>query len=149
MFAGRIGQGPEWIAGLLGAGAVVGVATAVFGLRMSRRQQQVQALRANLRSTLDVARAEVTPLLRQKVLKLQRTVEAEIKGHVRVTTRQLQVQQADAQQLARADAAARHQARTTAEQRLAALERLEATAGALRGEVDRHARTAPVTPAPD
>lgn len=146
LFASRIGQGPEWIAGLLGAGVLVGVASAVFNLRASRRQLDLQTLRTNLRTTLDVARAEATPVLRQRVLRLQRSIEAEVKGHVRATTRQLQTQMAEAQQLARADAVSRQQVRNAAEQRLAGLRRLEATAKGLRVEVERHASAAPVRP---
>ncbi|MGH8990752.1 MAG: dynamin family protein [Acidimicrobiia bacterium] len=136
LFVSRLGEGPELIGALLGAGTLVGVVTAAVNLRLTRRQHDVQAMRTNLRTAMDVARAEMTPALRQRVLQLQRAVEAGMKAHVKATTRRLQGQIVECQHLARSDALARQQARAAAEQRLAGLGKLEATAKALRRDID-------------
>lgn len=129
------------LAAILGLGALVGIATSALGVRIGRRQRDLQAFRSNLRSALEAARSEVAPLLRQRILAQQRQIEGQLRTHMRATTRTLQRSAGEGQRLQRADAAARQQARAEAEQRLAALHRSTETVRELSEEVSGRLRS--------
>jgi len=136
MFARYVSNDPL-IAGMLGAGALLAVTVGVINVRMARRQRDEAGLRKQVQAALEGARTEVSPILRQQILSVQRELERAMKATVRQHGKEFQVRIADATQLARSDAATRDAARKDAERRIAALAPLRQRIGGLRIEIDR------------
>ena len=135
---------------LMGASMLVGALTTVTGLTSSRKQRDLADARRQLAEVIDNARNELSPQLRQRVLELQRATESELKGFLRRRTKELQDAVADASALARADAQQREQARATAQERIALIDRHRQAVAALATEVRSYAAAAaPVAPPPE
>ena len=154
-FAGmRVGTPAAGLVGTVmpllgGMTAILGVASIAVLVRSMRTQRQVQQLRTNLRATLDATRSEMNPTFRQLLLAAQRDMEEQVKAFVRASSRELNRRATEAQQLAKADASTRQQARTSAERRLGELSELAARGRNLQAEVaSRRTRRAQTAPSP-
>ena len=128
-------SGSTVIAGLMGVGVLLGLATTIISARMGRKQRDMQTARTNIRAALEQCRAEAGPRLRQAVVEVQREVEAALRGYVRAETKRLQGAVTEAQLVLRADLAKRQQIKVDADRRILLLDRSDAELDGLRTEV--------------
>lgn len=123
------------LAALMGTGAIMAVTMAALNVRGVVKQRDVAGARKQVQATLEAARSEVSPILRQQILSAQRELERVMKSAIRQQTKDHQARIAEATQLARADAAERAAAKSEAERQLAVMAPLTQRNEALRAEV--------------
>lgn len=122
------------------AAAMVGCFTltasaGVGSLVVGSRQREIDQMRLQLRALGDAARTELGPMLRERAVVMQRSVEEELRALLRERTREYQGRLADAQNAQRVDASERQKARQDLAQRVRDVERLRAEADALADEL--------------
>jgi hypothetical protein len=136
LFARSLGTDPV-LAAVMGAGALLAVATAAINVRLMRKQTDVASARKQVQTALDTARNQITPALRQQILSAQRELERAMRIGVRRRIKELSDQVASSTQLARADDAARQKAQAEADARLAALTAKRTRVTVLRDELQQ------------
>jgi DNA anti-recombination protein RmuC len=136
MFARYIGT-DLLLASMLGAGALLAVTVAAINVKMSRRQRDEAGIRKQVQAALEGARTEVSPVLRQQILSVQRELERAMKASIRQQSKGYQARIAEATQLARSDAATRQAAKADAERRMTELAPFRQRIDALVTELDR------------